>query len=367
MANSKVYFIDLKSNSRLNLLDKLKRLLLAAGIETIDFSHKITALKLHFGEAGNMAYIRPDYLAVIADLVKAQGGLPFLTDANTLYKGSRSNGVDHLTIASQHGFNPLTTGCNVVIADGIKGTDFKEITINQKHCRTAKIASAVAQADVLISVSHFKGHEMSGFGGCLKNIGMGSGSVGGKLEMHSDSQPVIYRDNCIGCNVCVRNCAQETIALDAERKAVIDYVKCVGCGQCVAVCQYDAAQVQWNAEKMQEKMMEYALAVLREKPAFHINFLMNISPDCDCWNYNDSPIVPDIGIMASFDPVAIDRASVDMVNHSPILPNSRIGEHVGVLSDRFDLVAPKTNWRIGLDYAESLGLGQQAYELVRIG
>lgn len=368
---SKVYFIDFKATPTQNMLSKLKMLVKEAGIENIDYNKKMVAIKIHFGEPGNLAYIRPNYTAVIVKMISKLGGKPFLTDTNTLYKGRRSNAIDHLQSAFEHGFNPLSAGCNVIIADGLKGTDYKEIEINQKHCKTVKIGSAIAASDVIISMNHFKGHEMAGFGGALKNIGMGSGSVGGKLEMHNDSKPDIDSETCTGCGVCTENCAHDAIGLNSENIAEINYEACVGCGQCIAVCQYGAAHPNeaGNSLNMQEKIMEYAHAVLKNKPAFHINFIMNISPNCDCWHYNDIPIVPDIGIMASFDPVALDVASAEMVNNAPISPNSAIGEHShgpNCKHDRFNLVFPRIDWKQGINYAQELGLGQTEYELIKL-
>lgn len=363
---SKVYFIDFHTHARQNIFKKTELLLQKAGFDQLDMNQKLVAIKMHFGEPGNMAFIRPNYVAPIARKIKANGGLPFLTDANTLYKGGRSNAVDHLQAALENGFNPLTTGCNVIIADGVKGTEYREVEINQKHCKTAKIGSAVADADVLVSLAHFKGHEMAGVGGTLKNVGMGSGAVGGKLEMHSDASPVIVRETCTGCGVCEENCAHNAIHLDADNIAGIDYEKCVGCGQCIAVCRYDAAQAGSNSEYMQEKMMEYAWAILSHKPAFHINFITDVSPQCDCWGFNDVPLVHNIGILASSDPVAIDRACADLVNQAPVLENSQIGKSWKPGMDKFNLVFPQVRWQDGLDYAESLGLGTQTYELVKV-
>ncbi len=357
---------NLRTKPGRNLLDKLEILVKKAGLLNIDFDKRLTAIKIHFGEPGNLAYIRPNYVLRLVQILKSQGALPFLTDCNTLYKGRRANGVDHIESAFENGFNPLATGCPVIIADGIKGTEYREIEINQKHCKTAKIGSAIAESDVLISMNHFKGHELTGFGGAIKNLGMGSGSIGGKMEMHSNGQPKIDWEHCVGCGICVKNCAQNAIHLE-QKKAVIDYTRCVGCGQCVAVCMYDAAQPQWDSVGAQEKIAEYALAVVKDKPSFHINFIMNVSPNCDCWSMNDVPIVGDIGIAASFDPVALDRASVDLVNQTPINPASCIGHaKQEELSDRFALAQPHTNWKLGIDYAEQIGLGNQEYELIRI-
>jgi uncharacterized protein len=368
MNQSKVYFIDFHTTPSQNMYAKLKMLVKEAGLETIDFQKKLTAIKIHFGEPGNLAYLRPNYATVVVKKIKELGGKPFLTDANTLYKGRRSNAVDHLQAAMENGFNPMTVGCNVIIADGLKGTEYKEIEINQKHCKTAKVGSAIVNADVIVSMNHFKGHEMAGFGGALKNLGMGCGSIGGKLEMHSDSKPFIFSDNCTGCGICEENCAHDAISLNADNIAEINYIKCVGCGQCIAVCQYDAAQPQFNSVSAQEKMIEYAYAVLKDKPAFHINFIMDVSPNCDCWHYNDIPIVPNIGIAASLNPVALDKACADMVNNATILPNSVIGKHASDADpgDRFRLVFPNIDWRNGIDYAEKIGLGSQQYELIKL-
>ena len=368
---SKVYFTNLRTNPSSNLLDKMERLARKAGIANIDFKNQFVAIKIHFGEPGNLAYIRPNYAARMVRLIRSLGGKPFLTDSNTLYSGGRSNAVDHLKAAMENGFNPISADCNVIIADGLKGTDYREIEIDGKYCKAPKIGAAIADADIVISMNHFKGHEQAGFGGALKNLGMGSASVGGKLELHSASQPKINTDNCIGCDICVKHCAHDAIHLN-NRKAEIDYTKCVGCGQCVALCQHEAAVVaDWDtSEHLNYKIDEYSKAVLKGKPNFHISFIMNVSPECDCWNHNDAAIVPDLGIAASFDPVALDQACADMVMNAPILGGSKLAESQphGHLEgeDKFHLIHPDTNWKAGLDYAEEIGLGTKAYELINV-
>ena len=171
--------------------------------------------------------------------------------------------------------------------------------LNGEYCPAPKIGTAIADADIVISMNHFKGHEQAGFGGALKNLGMGCASVGGKLELHCASQPKIDVENCIGCNICVKHCAHDAVHLNASRKAEIDYTKCVGCGQCVALCQHDGAVMgaEDTSERLNYKIAEYALAVVMGKPHFHISFIMNVSPECDCWNHNDAAIVPDLGIL----------------------------------------------------------------------
>ncbi|MCH5327930.1 MAG: DUF362 domain-containing protein [Coprobacter sp.] len=372
MEPSKVYFTDLHTTPRRNLLDKLELLVRRAGLAELPLDRQFAAIKIHFGEPGNLAYIRPNYAARLAALLKSLGAKPFLTDCNTLYSGGRSNAVDHLQSAMENGFNPISAQCQVIIADGLKGTDYREIEIGQEYCRTAKIGAAIVDADIIVTMNHFKGHEQTGFGGALKNLGMGCASVGGKLELHAASAPVIDRERCRGCNICVKHCAHQAVSLDASHKAVIDYDRCVGCGQCVALCQYDGAVLGEGdtSERLNYKIAEYSLAVLKDKPNFHINFIMNVSPECDCWNHNDAAIVPDLGIAASFDPVALDAACADMVMKAPALQNSVLYEkhHHEHLegADKFTLMHPDTNWQAGLAHAEKIGLGTRRYELIKI-
>ena len=373
MDKSKVYFTNLRTTPSSNLLDKMERLVKRAGITNIDFKNQFVAIKIHFGEPGNLAYIRPNYAARMATLLRSLGAKPFLTDCNTLYSGRRSNAVDHLESAMENGFNPISAKCEVIIADGLKGTDYREIEINGEYCKAPKIGAAIVDADIVLTMNHFKGHEQTGFGGALKNLGMGCASVGGKLELHSASQPIVDRENCKSCNICVKHCAHDAIHLDGSKIATIDYEKCVGCGQCVALCQYDAAVMGDGdtSERLNYKIAEYSKAVLLDKPNFHISFIMNVSPECDCWNHNDAAIVPDLGIAASFDPVALDKACADIVINAPILETgNRLSDspHHDHLEgcDKFHIMHPETNWQAGLDHAEKIGLGTQEYELITV-
>lgn len=200
MASSQVFFTNLRTTPTSNLLDKMERLVRRAGIAGIDFENRFAAIKIHFGEPGNMAYLRPQYAARMAGLLRSLGAKPFLTDANTLYSGRRANAVDHLQSAMENGYNPISAQCQVIIADGLKGIDYREIEIDGEYCKAPKIGAAVADADIVISMTHFKGHEQTGFGGTLKNLGMGCASVGGKLELHCAAQPVVKTENCRGCN-----------------------------------------------------------------------------------------------------------------------------------------------------------------------
>ncbi len=378
MEKSTVYFTDLRTSPGNSLPQKMKKLVRKAGIGQIDFKDKFTAIKIHFGEPGNVAYIRHNYAAALVDILKELGAKVFLTDSNTLYSGGRSNAVDHLKAAMDNGFNPISAHADVIIADGLKGTDYKEIELNGEYCKAPKIGAAIADADIIISMNHFKGHEQTGFGGALKNLGMGSASVGGKLELHSSSQPVINLENCIGCRICEKYCRHDAVKVTGK-KAHIDYGKCVGCGQCVAVCQHEGAVVKdWDSsETLNYKIAEYALAVVKDKPSFHISFIMNVSPNCDCWNHNDAAIIPDLGIAASFDPVALDCACADLVKAAPVLQNNAITDidgrsgqdhshdhHAG--EDKFHIIHPDTKWEAGVEHGEKIGLGSREYTLVRV-
>jgi len=378
METSQVFYTDLRTVPGNDLLTKLERLIRRAGIADIDFEGKFTAIKIHFGEPGNMAYIRPNYAARVVDVIRSLGGKPFLTDSNTLYTGGRSNAVDHLNAAMENGFNRIGVHADVIIADGLKGTDYKEVPCGGEYCPAPKIGAAIADADIVVSMTHFKGHEQSGFGGTLKNLGMGSACVGGKLELHSSSQPCIDTDNCIGCKVCEKYCRHDAVHV-IDRKAVIDYDKCVGCGQCVAVCQKSAAVIKDydTSEVLNCKIAEYAQAVVKDKPSFHISFIMNVSPNCDCWGHNDAAIVPDLGIAASFDPVALDCACADLVKAAPTLYGNAIsdkdghecdcgGHHHHLGEDKSRLVHPDTNWEAGAEHGEKIGLGSRSYELIKV-
>ncbi len=375
MEASKVYYTNLRTSvQKGNLLAKLRRLVRTAGMGNIDFKDKYVAVKIHFGEFGNMAYIRPNYAAVVVDEIQKMGGKVFLTDANTLYTGSRDNAVDHLHTAMVNGFNRIAVGCDVIIADGLRGKDERAIDVQGKYCPAPLIGAAIAEADVVISMNHFKGHEMAGFGGALKNLGMGSGSVAGKKEMHDTAQPKIVAENCIGCRICEKHCAHDAVHVQ-DRKAVINYDNCVGCGQCVALCPH-AAAVNGSDESskiLNYKIDEYAKAVLKDKQAFHVSFIMNVSPECDCWAHNDAAIIPDLGMMASFDPVALDQACVDMVNKAPVLKTSNMlsdkeheCHHEHHDDDKFHMMHPDTDWAAGLEYAETLGLGTRQYQLIEL-
>ena len=349
-----------------NLLKKLERLMKKAGFESIDFKDKFVAVKLHFGEPGNLAFLRPNYARTVCDYVKRLGGRPFVTDCNTLYVGGRKNALDHLDSAYANGYNPFATGVHTIIADGIKGLDERLVPVEGgEYVKEAKIGSAIMDADIVISLSHFKGHEMAGFGGAIKNIGMGSGSRAGKMEMHSAGKPHVVTRLCIGCGKCRKICAHDAPVIK-DGKASIDHLKCVGCGRCIGVCPKDAVQPPFDEanDVMNRKMAEYTKAVLHGRPSFHISLAIDVSPFCDCHAENDIPIVPDVGMFASFDPVAIDKACADAVNAQPAVAGSILEKHGHSHGDHFADVSPDTNWMSALEHAQKLGLGTIEYELV---
>ena len=365
---SKVYWADFRADFRENLQQKLTRLMKTAGMGEIDFDNKYVAIKMHFGEPGNLAFLRPNWAKTVADFVKERGGKPFLTDCNTLYVGGRKNGLDHLDTAMLNGFNPITTGCQVIIADGIKGNDEVEVPVEGgEYVKNAKIGRAVMDADVFISLTHFKGHESAGFGGTLKNIGMGCGSRAGKMEQHNAGKPHVVQKHCVGCKMCTKICAHDAISVQ-DRKAAIDHSKCVGCGRCIAVCARNAITVNLDEShtNLSRKISEYAKAVVDGRPCFHISLIIDVSPNCDCRAENDAAIVPNVGMFASFDPVALDMACVDAVNTQPILRGSAADIGDCHDQDHFHCIHPDTDWMSCLEHAEKLGLGTREYELIKI-
>ncbi len=366
---SKVYFTDFRAKPGYNLLQKLEKLIKTAGIDKIDFNNNFTAIKLHFGEPGNLAFLRPNYSKVVVDIVKELGGKPFLTDCNTLYVGQRKNAIDHIDAAYLNGFTPFSTGTHVIIADGLKGTDEEIVEINKEYIKEAKIGRAIMDADIFISLTHFKGHEMTGFGGAIKNVGMGCGSRAGKMEMHSSGKPTVNELACVKCKKCSKICAHDAISYNEKGIAKINHNKCVGCGRCIGICNFDAINSAGDetGDILNMKMAEYAYAVVKDKPQFHISLICDVSPNCDCHSENDAPIIPNIGMLASFDMVALDKACVDMANSQKPFENSQLGERLKEskhICDNLKCSHPSTNWESQIDHAVKIGLGNKDYDLI---
>lgn len=375
MERSKVYFTDFRTPIGQGLPSKLKKLIKEAGIGQIDMENKFVAIKMHFGELGNLSFLRPNYARAVADVVKELGGMPFLTDCNTLYPGSRKNALEHLECAWENGFTPLTVGCPILIGDGLKGTD--DITVpvvGGEYIKEAKIGRAIMDADIFISLTHFKGHEMTGFGGTIKNIGMGCGSRAGKKDQHNNGKPVVIEEQCRGCHRCERECANNGLEFDdVNKKMMINTENCVGCGRCLGACNFNAIEfANWAAsEDLNRRMVEYTKAVIDGRPNFHISLIVDVSPNCDCHSENDAPILPNLGMFASFDPLALDQACVDACLKATPLPGSQLTDNMSKPGfkdhhDHFTNSTPDSEWQTSLSHAEKMGLGSREYELIFI-
>ncbi len=366
MEKAVVYSTDFRATASENLLQKFRRLCLTAGMEKIDFRDKFVAIKIHFGEPGNLAYLRANYAKVMVDLVKEFGGKPFLTDCNTLYVGGRKNALDHLDAAYLNGYSPFSTGCHVIIGDGLKGTDETLIPIDGEYIKEAKVGRAVMDADIILSLSHFKAHECTGMGGAIKNIGMGCGSRAGKMEMHNAGKPCVDASACVGCKVCPKVCAHDAITI-VDKKASIDHSKCVGCGRCIGVCFKDAIAAPGDESNdiLNYKIAEYTMAILKDKPHFHVSLVCDVSPFCDCHAENDMPIISDVGMFASFDPVALDQACTEEALKMPVMPGSLLDSKKKT-GDHFCDIHPTTDWRGQMLHAEKCGVGTTKYELKKI-
>lgn len=376
MKKSDVYFTDFHTVAFGDGLPvKLKKLIKAAGIGSIDMEGKFAAIKMHFGELGNLSFLRPNYARAVADVVTELGGQPFLTDCNTMYPGSRKNALEHLRCAWENGFTPLTVGCPILIGDGLKGTDDIDVPVDGgQYVKSAKIGHAIMDADVFISLTHFKGHEMTGFGGAIKNIGMGCGSRAGKTDQHSSGKPHIIEERCRGCRRCQRECANQGLEFDGNAmKMRVNENNCVGCGRCLGACNFDAIAFHNDAATkiLNCKMAEYTKAVVDGRPSFHISLVMDISPNCDCHGENDVPILPNIGMFASFDPLALDQACVDACLAAEPLPGGQLArnmERPGFVDhhDHFCNSTPESEWQSCLEHAEKIGLGSREYRLITV-
>lgn len=354
---SKVYMVDLVSKSKSNnKMNKLSKLFNSLGYSDFINEGDLTAIKLHFGEKGKDTFIRPIFIKPITDLIKKSGAIPFLTDTSTLYSGPRKLGPSHIDVAHSHGFLPQVTGAPVIIADGINGKSYTEVNINLNFFEKCYIADAIVDSNNMVVLSHFKGHEMAGFGGSIKNLAMGCAPPIGKSEQHSTKQTV-NEEKCIGCKKCYNVCNYNAIKMEND-KAIILSDKCIGCGECMTVCPTKAIYLNWQTEltEFNKRMTEYAYAAVKDKKTLYFNFVVDVTPNCDCVPWSDKPLVHDIGILASLDPVAIDQASLDLVNEA--------AHHTE--EDIFKTAHPYTVGEVQLEYGEKIGLGSRKYELIKI-
>jgi uncharacterized protein len=366
---SRVLFTDFQESSERNIYAKIDDLLDRLPLSAVVRPGDIVAVKIHFGERGNTSFLQPHFVGHVVAAIKKLGGRPFLTDTNTLYVGSRSDSVAHLETAHQHGFTYETVGCPVIISDGLRGGAWVDVAVDgARHNPVVRLAHDLAKADAIVVLTHFKGHEFAGFGGAIKNLGMGGGSRAAKLAMHSSMKPKIRAKQCEACGRCVEHCPADAIKLG--KVAVIDPHLCIGCGSCIVVCPHDAVAISWNsgASGMQERMVEHFAGFVRLKPGriAYVNFVNRVSPACDCYGFSDRPIVSDQGILASLDPVAIDAASVALVDAAEGHKDSVLKAAFAPGTDKFRDLYPNVDGRLQLRYAEGLGLGQREHVVERV-
>jgi uncharacterized Fe-S center protein len=313
----------------------------------------LVGIKLTFGEAGNTGHAPPPLIRQLVKAIRKRGGRPFVTETNTLYNGRRKNAVEHLKVAREHGFTHASLDAPIILGDGILGRENYDVAVAGKHVQMAHLAPSVRDMDFLVAVAHMTGHMVEGFGGALKNVGMGLASRAGKLDQHSAVSPFIDDELCILCHACFDVCPVDAIS-EEHGSALVDRTTCIGCADCIAVCPTNAMKIDWSREalQVQEATVEYALAVVRAlsgRAAF-VNLLNHISRDCDCMGPTKDILAPDLGIVASADPVAVDQASVDLVNRAA-------GE------DAFRRAWPRIDPLAQTRHAEALGLGSSDYAL----
>ena len=368
---AKVYFADMHCRKQAdNKTAKIERLCEAVGLKNILKKDGLTAIKLHFGEYGNDTHLRPQLVRKVADLVKQEKAKPFLTDTNTLYSGSRKNSVDHLETAYAHGFSPSTMDAPIIIADGLHGRNQVAVpTENLKYFKETYIAREIYEADAMVVLSHFKGHLVAGFGGAIKNLSMGCASFWGKRAQH-DTKVRADRELCTACGSCVKICPAQAVSIkkeDDKKSAFVDRNKCIGCFECQTVCEAKAMCNEHDADlcNFAERIAEYAYGAVQNKKGkvIYINFLLSITPDCDCVSWSDAPMVADIGILASADPVAIDKASFDLVTKAQSLHPM---ENSGIGIDKFSRRWERTHGSRQFEHAAEIGLGSLDYELITI-
>lgn len=363
---SEVFFQGIHNGHFSTIYDNLKRLISYCPMESVFQRKEQIAVKISFGEFGNLNYIRPQYVKIFLESLRSIGTLPFLTDTCTLYKGKRNNAVEHLENAVNNGFGYDNLQTPLIIADGLKGNNYIHVKSKANNLTYLKIASDIYFADGILCLSHFKLHELTGFGGALKNLGMGCAAKAGKIAIHSDIVPTINK-RCEGCGKCLIFCDTNAIVLKDKQASILSDV-CIGCGNCTLVCPNEAIKINWDSkgERFTKKMVDYAEGVVRnkKKKSVFVNFLTNITPVCDCVNYTPQPILPDIGFVLSKDPVACDAASLDIIKNiwSNISNRSQEFAHRNSLSS----IYPDIVWEDQLSYAETIGLGTTNYQLTDI-
>lgn len=371
MTKSKVFFWNLQTSFKAPFEGRLKRLLKTTGVASHLQPGDLVALKIHFGEQGTTAFISPLWLQPIISFIKKTGAKPFLTDTNTLYIGQRGESVSHLMQACRHGFDPAILGAPLIIADGLKSNNEFPAPSSGPHFKTCFLARDIVDADYLINLSHFKGHELTGFGGAIKNLGMGCATRQGKMQQHCGLGPKLNPKKCVGCGSCVQVCKSGALTMGREKRAELDNTLCTGCAACLLACRTKALEVNWKVDVLLflERMVEYTKALVNQfkKPILHLNFVLQVTPDCDCVGFSNTPICPDLGIAASFDPVALDQACLDLVNQAQPSPQSKLPPSLKAGEDKFKALHKHTKGEYALEFAQQAGLGNRMYELIPLG
>ncbi len=367
---AQIYFTSFRSSFSDPFFERFKKILKKVNFENDFKKNDFVGIKTHFGELGNVSYVQPAYIRFIAQYYKNHPVRLFVTDTNTIYVGSRSDAVNHLHNAYANGFSYATLGIPIIIADGLLGLDYVEVTIDKEIFNKVKIAKVISELNKMIVVSHVKGHMVGGFGGALKNLGMGCAPRPQKYAMHSTMNPFVKQKKCIGCGKCIKWCPADAITI-VDGKAFISNEKCTGCGECIEVCPEAAIDMNWNAEahRTQKSWVETAYAVTKKiKPEniLYINFINRVSPDCDCFGFSDNPIVQDIGVLVGTDPIALDKASIDLINDAEGLSNSRLKHNLKKGEDKFKAIYPQINWKVQIEHGEKIGMGSQEYELIEV-
>jgi len=353
---STVYFARFTdSETDETICEKARSIFRAAQMATIVPAGKHVAIKTHFGERGNESYIPAKFFVPLIEEIRQAGATPFFIETSTLYRGQRSNAVDHFRLAEEHGFGSKDTGCPLIFVDGLRGSYHVEVEVGLKHFKTVAVAGDFPLIPAAFIVTHLTGHSLAGLGGTLKNVAMGLASRAGKMRQHEAGKPKVDPPKCTACGTCARWCPADAIAV--EEYAIIDYERCIGCGECLSVCPEDAVGFSWSEgpQSFNEKMAEFAYGILKDKlshTAF-LTFLWNTTHDCNCAGAKMPRICPDLGILASFDPVAIDQAAVDLVNQA-------VGKDFFL--DRY----PNSCYKAQLTHAEEIGLGSRTYELLEV-
>lgn len=356
--SSKVYFIPLPDGCSVDeQVQAMSRICEAANLSAVIDEKEMVAVKLSVGEKNNITHIKPPLVRVVVEQIKRKGAYPFLAETSTLYKGERENAVKHMLHAEAHGFGIREVGAPFIMVDGLLGNSEIDVEISGELHDKVKIAREAVMCDAIIGLSHPTGHGSTGLGACLKNLGMGLASRMGKMRQHSALKPAVLPDKCRFCGKCIQWCPEGVIT-EKDGKAFINDERCIGCGECLAVCNFGSVKFDWDANPtyLQQSMAEHAYGSVKSKlenKVLFINVLVDMTKDCDCASKRQEKLIPDVGILASSDPVAVDMATLDLTAKAN-------GKHLTALA------YPEHDPMVQLRHAAKAGMGSLEYELVTL-